>query len=216
MQQPISKVSLSVRELVEFILASGSIDNRGGSADLYQRANEGSRLHRKLQRQAHERHGKAYRSEVVFSDERELDGILFSVYGRADGVLRENESAIIEEIKTTELPLSLLSGQPDTPGYNPLHWAQAKCYAFILSQQEKLDAVEVRLIYCQVETEELQQFTGSLCRAGAGKLLPGFAAPLPPLGAAARRLVCAAQSAGARSPLPFCLLPRGAATDGQR
>ena len=43
MQQPISKVSLSVRELVEFILASGSIDNRGGSADLYQRANEGSR-----------------------------------------------------------------------------------------------------------------------------------------------------------------------------
>ena len=51
MQQPISKVSLSVRELVEFILASGSIDNRGGSADLYQRANEGSRLHRKLQRQ---------------------------------------------------------------------------------------------------------------------------------------------------------------------
>ena len=90
MQQPISKVSLSVRELVEFILASGSIDNRGGSADLYQRANEGSRLHRKLQRQAHERHGKAYRSEVVFSDERELDGILFSVYGRADGVLRED------------------------------------------------------------------------------------------------------------------------------
>ena len=76
MQQPISKVSLSVRELVEFILASGSIDNRGGSADLYQRANEGSRLHRKLQRQAHERHGKAYRSEVVFSDERALDGIL--------------------------------------------------------------------------------------------------------------------------------------------
>ena len=159
MQQPISKVSLSVRELVEFILASGSIDNRGGSADLYQRANEGSRLHRKLQRQAHERHGKAYRSEVVFSDERELDGILFSVYGRADGVLRENGSAIIEEIKTTELPLSLLSSQPDTPGYNPLHWAQAKCYAFILSQQEKLDTVEVRLIYCQVETEELQQFT---------------------------------------------------------
>ena len=158
MQQPISKVSLSVRELVEFILASGSIDNRGGSAALYQRANEGSRLHRKLQRQAHERHGKAYRSEVVFSDERELDGILFSVYGRADGVLREDGSAIIEEIKTTELPLSLLSGQPDTPGYNPLHWAQAKCYAFILSQQEKLDAVEVRLIYCQVVVTLIKVF----------------------------------------------------------
>ena len=29
-------------------------------------------------------------------------------------------------------------------------------------EQEKLDAVEVRLIYCQVETEELQQFTARL------------------------------------------------------
>lgn len=40
----IASVSLSVRELVEFSLASGSIDNRGGG-DLYQRANEGARLH---------------------------------------------------------------------------------------------------------------------------------------------------------------------------
>ena len=37
----IASVSLSVRELVEFILASGSIDNRGGS-DLYQRASTAS------------------------------------------------------------------------------------------------------------------------------------------------------------------------------
>ncbi len=155
----LATVSLSVRELVEFILMSGDIDNRGGSTDLYQRANEGSRLHRKLQRQAHEQYGENYRSEVVFSDERTLDGIHFSVFGRADGVLHEQGDWIIEEIKSTELPLSLISGQPHSPGYNLLHWAQAKCYAFILSQQQNLDRVGVRLIYCQVETEEVERFT---------------------------------------------------------
>ena len=48
MQEYFAEVSLPIRELVEFVLASGSIDNRYGGGDLYQRANEGSRLHRKL------------------------------------------------------------------------------------------------------------------------------------------------------------------------
>ena len=38
----IASVSLSVRELVEFILASGSIDNRGGDLPARQRKERGS------------------------------------------------------------------------------------------------------------------------------------------------------------------------------
>lgn len=72
----IASVSLSVRELVEFILASGSIDNRGGS-DLYQRANEGARLHRKLQKRSRSQYGEIYQPEVTLSDEREVDGVVF-------------------------------------------------------------------------------------------------------------------------------------------
>lgn len=155
-------VSLSVRELVEFILASGSIDNRVGGTDLYQRANEGSRLHRKLQKKSQAQYGDAYQSEVSLSDERIQDGIRYHIFGRADAILRENDSVVIEEIKTTELPLSSLSGEPNSPGFHPLHWAQAKCYAFILSQKEQLSHVLVRLIYCQVETEETVSFTKDL------------------------------------------------------
>ena len=117
----IASVSLSVRELVEFILASGSIDNRGGS-DLYQRANEGARLHRKLQKQSRSQYGEIYQPEVTLSDERKVDGVVFHIYGRADAILDDPEGPIIEEIKTTELALTLLSDQPEQSGYNPLRW----------------------------------------------------------------------------------------------
>ena len=157
----IASVSLSVRELVEFILASGSIDNRGGS-DLYQRANEGARLHRKLQKQSRSQYGEIYQPEVTLSDERKVDGVVFHIYGRADAILDDPEGPIIEEIKTTELALTLLSDQPEQSGYNPLHWAQATCYAFILAQQRQLPEVRVRLIYCQLETEETISFTHRL------------------------------------------------------
>ena len=41
-------VKLPVRQLVEFVLKGGSIDNRFGGAD---RALEGSRIHRRLQKE---------------------------------------------------------------------------------------------------------------------------------------------------------------------
>ena len=160
MQEVLAEVSLPVRELVEFILASGSIDNRIGGTDLVERANEGSRLHRKLQKQSREQYGDRYRAEVSLSNCWEEDGISFRIFGRADAILTETDGSItIEEIKTTDLPLSSLSGSTGDPGFRPLHWAQAKCYAFILSQLEHLDKVGVRLIYCQTETEETSQFT---------------------------------------------------------
>lgn len=96
---------------------------------------------------------------MALSDDRVENGILYHIFGRADAILTDSEGTIIEEIKTTELPLSSLSGDPSSDGYRPLHWAQAKCYAFILSQKEKLSSVRVRLIYCQVETEETISFT---------------------------------------------------------
>ena len=128
MQEYFAEVSLPIRELVEFVLASGSIDNRYGGGDLYQRANEGSRLHRKLQRQSKTEYGDRYHSEVALSDDRVENGILYHIFGRADAILTDSEGTIIEEIKTTELPLSSLSADPSSAGYRPLHWAQAKCY----------------------------------------------------------------------------------------
>lgn len=159
MQEHNLEQSLPVRELVEFILASGSIDNRGASSDLFQRANEGARLHRKLQKLSLEQYGDAYRPEVSLADDQLSDGILYHIYGRADAVLTEGERMTVEEIKTTELPLERISGTPGEPGYRPLHWAQAQCYAHILCKQEERTGIDVRLIYCQTETEQTVCFT---------------------------------------------------------
>ena len=46
MDKPV--VRISVRNLVEFILRSGDLDNRGGSSDR-EAMQKGSRLHRKIQ-----------------------------------------------------------------------------------------------------------------------------------------------------------------------
>ena len=53
-------MTLPVRELVEFVLRGGSIDNRFGGVD---RMAEGSRIHRKLQKAA----GDGYQAEVPLS-----------------------------------------------------------------------------------------------------------------------------------------------------
>ena len=44
------QVRISVRNLVEFILRSGDIDNRRGRTATKEAMQEGSRIHRKLQR----------------------------------------------------------------------------------------------------------------------------------------------------------------------
>lgn len=59
MDKPV--VRISVRNLVEFILRSGDLDNRGGSSDR-EAMQKGSRLHRKIQG----RMGSHYRAEVSF------------------------------------------------------------------------------------------------------------------------------------------------------
>ena len=73
---------LPVRQLVEFLLRTGSIDSRFTGFD---RANEGARIHRKLQKTA----GEGYAAEVFLSGEREAAGIPFTIEGRADGIFTD-------------------------------------------------------------------------------------------------------------------------------
>lgn len=143
MEEPL-RVRLAVRELVEFVLRCGSIDSRFAGFD---RMNEGSRIHRKLQKAA----GDAYRAEVSFKAERTVDGILYALEGRADGVITEPDGGFtIDEIKTTAAPAERL-----TADFNPLHWAQAKCYGAFLCAQEHLPGVSVQITYYQVDTDEI-------------------------------------------------------------
>ena len=54
------QIRISVRNLVEFILRSGDIDNRRASLDTMEAMQAGSRLHRKIQKKM----GSTYHAEV--------------------------------------------------------------------------------------------------------------------------------------------------------
>lgn len=138
------QIRLAVRELVEFVLRRGSIDSRFSGFD---RANEGSRIHRKLQKAA----GDSYKAEVPFKAERTVGDVCYALEGRADGVITEPDGHFtIDEIKTTGAPAELL-----TADFNPLHWAQAKCYGAFLCQRESLPGVDIQITYYQVDTDEI-------------------------------------------------------------
>lgn len=159
METELLRVRLAVRELVEFVLRCGSIDSRFSGFD---RANEGSRIHRRLQKAA----GDSYTAEVPFKAERTVDGICYTLEGRADGVITgPDERFTIDEIKTTGAPAELL-----TADFNPLHWAQAKCYGAFLCQRDGLPGVDVQITYYQIDTDEVIRHR----RAFTAKALEGF------------------------------------------
>ena len=54
------KIKISVRNLVEFVLRSGDLDNRRTSGAQKEAMQEGSRIHRKIQK----RMGSGYQAEV--------------------------------------------------------------------------------------------------------------------------------------------------------
>lgn len=138
---------ISVRNLVEFILREGDIDNRIGTFS-EDALTEGIRLHKAIQKQA----GSDYRAEVPLDFTYTEDDISISVEGRADGVISNETGITIDEIKTTYADVMRFQDA------KPLHLAQAKFYAFIVADQNDLTAIKVRLTYVNIDTEETRYF----------------------------------------------------------
>ena len=142
-----ASIHLPIRQLVEFLLRTGSIDSRFAGFD---RANEGARIHRKLQKAA----GEGYQAEVFLSAEREACGIAFTLEGRADGIFTdENGTVTIDEIKTTTVPYEEI-----TEELNPCHWAQGMVYGALYGRQQGLEKLDVRLTYYQIDTDDILRF----------------------------------------------------------
>lgn len=142
------EVRISVRNLVEFLLRSGDIDNRRAGAG-ENAMQEGSRIHRMLQK----RMGPEYEPEVFLRHVYDAGPYQIVVEGRADGIITDAEGFVtIDEIKTTYKDIARIK-EPV-----PVHLAQAKVYAAIYGMQKKLQSVRVRMSYCNVETEELTYF----------------------------------------------------------
>jgi DNA excision repair protein ERCC-2 len=138
---------VSVRSLIEFVLAEGDLVS--GGFQKRDRAQAGTQGHKRIQ----ESRPEGYETEVEIAILVEDDELPMVVRGRIDGVYAVEVPLIIEEIKTTEQPLDLLE-----EGHNRLHWAQAMCYAAMYAQQENLNEITIHLTYTHLDTQEERTF----------------------------------------------------------
>nr|WP_300002559.1 ATP-dependent DNA helicase [Tissierella sp.] len=139
-------IRISVRNLIEFVLRSGDIDNSFKSNT---RAVEGTLAHQKVQKT----YGENYRAEVSLKHIFDYGEYSFEIEGRADGVYHLGDEALIDEIKSTIRDLNLIEID-----YNPLHWAQAKVYGLIYCLQNSLKEIDLQVTYFHIETEEVKRF----------------------------------------------------------
>lgn len=155
-------IALPIRYLAEFLLRGGSIDSRFSGLD---RGAEGSRLHRRLQKQG----GKNYEAEVPLAAEETCGEFCYQLSGRADGIITEESGVTVDEIKTTPQPLEAIE-----ENQNPAHWAQGCLYAHILCGQRGLAGASVRLTYCNTETLEVKRFAKSYTAAALAEYVQGL------------------------------------------
>lgn len=194
-----AQIRLAIRQLVEFLMQRGDIDSRFAGFD---RANEGARIHRRLQKQA----GEGYRAEVPLTLTRTVGGVEYTLEGRADGIFEEDGQTVIDEIKTTARPSAEI-----TEEMNPCHWAQGMVYGAIYAGQQGLDTLSVRLTYFQIDEEKILRFTRRFTRGELEEFLDRLLADYAPW--ARRQLDWAAQRTGSLNALPF---PYPAYRPGQR
>lgn len=145
MEQPV--IRISVRNLVEFILRAGDIDNRIAAADK-DAMQLGGKIHRKIQRQM----GADYHAEVPLKYEIPCKGFILRLEGRADGIIEAPQGTVIDEIKGVFKDLDAMQEPVE------VHLAQARCYAYIYASQKKLSEIGVQMTYCNMETEEIKRF----------------------------------------------------------
>ncbi|MCR5796589.1 MAG: ATP-dependent DNA helicase [Eubacterium sp.] len=151
-----AELRISVRNLVEFVYRTGDLQSGGlGTSKANLEAMQlGSKIHKKIQRQM----GIGYEAEVplfVFKKYKSNQGnpdFKLKVEGRADGILRDDEGVLVDEIKGVYDDLDAMEAP------KPVHRAQAMCYAYMIATKENLDKVWVQITYCHLETEYIRRF----------------------------------------------------------
>ncbi len=153
-------LDLSVREFVEFLLMSGSIDDGDGALrDSTEAMRAGAKLHRKLQKAA----GSNYHAEVSLSCMLDYERFSLKLSGRADGIIydEENEKVLIDEIK------GMYADVKSFESPIVVHLAQARCYGYMwLLEHENLNEIDIRISYVNLEDEtNTKQFLETLPRS---------------------------------------------------
>ncbi|MCF0117401.1 MAG: ATP-dependent DNA helicase, partial [Bacilli bacterium] len=145
------KLTISVHQLVDFLLRIGDIDNR-----IYNKATMlmGTKIHSYYQKKQNNEYISEYELQETFF----LDNFEINLQGRADGIIidRKNNKVIIDEIKSTVSSLEEFYNQQVK-----WHLGQAECYALMYAHEKKLDEIDIRLTYIsQLDQKEMiKQYT---------------------------------------------------------
>ena len=135
-------LSLSVHGLVDFLLRRGDLDNRIYNQETMQM---GSILHAAYQ----EKQGHEYLSEYALKETFEREQGYIALEGRADGIIVGGDFPIIDEIKSTVIPLEDFYLQQ-----KDWHFGQAECYALMYLHEVKQDRCAIRLTYLSQKSDE--------------------------------------------------------------
>ncbi|MCU6710758.1 ATP-dependent DNA helicase [Paenibacillus sp. J5C_2022] len=145
MLKPI-EVALPVRQLVEYVHASGHIEPLSpGATELLQ---EGTRAHQRVQ----QGYGDGDQKEVYLSADIPCEELLFRLDGRCDGLLAVGKQVTIDEIKSTGGPLETIPEEGI-----PVHWAQGVCYAYMYALGHGLQSIGIQLTYVQRVTGDIRR-----------------------------------------------------------
>ncbi len=139
-------INISVRELIASVMRSGSIDRPFAS---FARLRQGTQIHKIIQQRAPE----GYIPEVPLEAELVCGELKYRLRGRADGVIDNGTTAVIDEIKSVSRQLSSVR-LSDYPEYT----AQAECYAYMYALSHGYDRVTVRLTFVSVDTLDFEYY----------------------------------------------------------
>jgi DNA excision repair protein ERCC-2 len=104
------------------------------------------RGHQKIQRSR----PTGYLTELPVEHRIETEEFILHIRGRIDGLLITSEQVFLEEIKTVQ---GRWNDEAD-----PLHWAQAKFYAFMHAHQNGLSELVLQLVYLELPGGKVTEF----------------------------------------------------------
>jgi Rad3-related DNA helicase len=133
--EPDTPYTVAVRTLCEFVAREGDLDTRFIPGPSAQQGQEGHRL-------------VAARRPAHYQSELSLDGRYRHLWvrGRADGF--DPVAGRLEEIKTHRGDVDRIPAN-----HRALHWAQAKVYAWLLCERQGHQALEVALVYFDLDRQ---------------------------------------------------------------
>ncbi len=139
-------IKITAKDIVKFIHSGGDLTSEFQSN---KRALKGIEAHSYLQNKYKEEDKKEVSVETLF----EYENYSFYITGRMDGLLKENNKLIIEEIKSTKTDLEIL--EIDT---RPEHLMQGKMYAYMYLKSNNLKSINVRLTYISIDGYKTKSF----------------------------------------------------------